>query len=125
MLETEPTAPCRHRIVIQLTEETGNEQVETMKLDLSSLKSVREFADTFKAKNLPLHMLVNNAGTDILEIYLFIGFGCRDFSSVLRFALPCYFVSPTGIMGLPERQETEDGFEMQMGVNHFVCVLLV
>ncbi|XP_020577817.1 short-chain dehydrogenase TIC 32, chloroplastic [Phalaenopsis equestris] len=37
-------------------------RVETMKLDLNSLKSVREFADNFIATNLPLNILINNAG---------------------------------------------------------------
>ncbi|XP_047433017.1 dehydrogenase/reductase SDR family member on chromosome X isoform X2 [Mugil cephalus] len=32
-------------------------------VDLTSLKSVRQFVHTFKAKRLPLHVLVNNAGT--------------------------------------------------------------
>lgn len=32
-----------------------------MKLDLASLASIREFVDAFKAKNLPLHYLINNA----------------------------------------------------------------
>ncbi|XP_042339489.1 dehydrogenase/reductase SDR family member on chromosome X-like, partial [Plectropomus leopardus] len=32
-------------------------------LDLTSLKSVRHFAQTFKNRGLPLHVLVNNAGT--------------------------------------------------------------
>lgn len=35
---------------------------EFMQLDLSSLKSVRNFAETFKSKHSQLHGLVNNAG---------------------------------------------------------------
>lgn len=37
-------------------------KVEAMTLDLSSLSSVREFAKKFLATQLPLHLLVNNAG---------------------------------------------------------------
>ena len=37
-------------------------QVEFMHLDLSSLASVRAFTTAFKARGLPLHILVNNAG---------------------------------------------------------------
>lgn len=37
-------------------------KVEAMALDLASLASVRAFADAFKAKGLPLHGLINNAG---------------------------------------------------------------
>jgi len=36
--------------------------VEAMALDLSSLVSVRSFADAFKARNRMLHVLCNNAG---------------------------------------------------------------
>ncbi|KAK3558280.1 hypothetical protein QTP86_014027 [Hemibagrus guttatus] len=36
-------------------------RVEAMTLDLASLRSVREFAEAFKAKKLPLHILVCNA----------------------------------------------------------------
>ena len=36
--------------------------VEFMRLDLSSLKSVKQFTVDFKQRNLPLHLLINNAG---------------------------------------------------------------
>eukprot|EP01122_Echinamoeba_exundans_P010263 TRINITY_DN3801_c0_g1_i1.p1 TRINITY_DN3801_c0_g1~~TRINITY_DN3801_c0_g1_i1.p1 ORF type:complete len:319 (+),score=63.80 TRINITY_DN3801_c0_g1_i1:23-958(+) len=36
--------------------------VEAMQLDLADLDSVRAFADSFEKKNLPLHLLINNAG---------------------------------------------------------------
>jgi len=39
-----------------------NENVEVMSLDLSSLGSVRKFCEEFRAKNIPLHILINNAG---------------------------------------------------------------
>jgi len=37
-------------------------RVDVLKLDLSSLKSVRTFADQFNSMNLPLNILINNAG---------------------------------------------------------------
>ncbi|BBN20187.1 hypothetical protein MPTK1_8g17160 [Marchantia polymorpha subsp. ruderalis] len=37
-------------------------KVEIMELDLSSLTSVRRFANEFLAKNVPLNILINNAG---------------------------------------------------------------
>uniref|UniRef100_A0A453DZX1 Short-chain dehydrogenase TIC 32, chloroplastic n=1 Tax=Aegilops tauschii subsp. strangulata TaxID=200361 RepID=A0A453DZX1_AEGTS len=37
-------------------------RVDVLKLDLSSLKSVRAFADQFNSMNLPLNILINNAG---------------------------------------------------------------
>uniref|UniRef100_A0A3Q3VYA9 Dehydrogenase/reductase (SDR family) X-linked n=1 Tax=Mola mola TaxID=94237 RepID=A0A3Q3VYA9_MOLML len=38
-------------------------KAEFMYLDLTSMKSVRQFAQTFRDRGLPLHILVNNAGT--------------------------------------------------------------
>lgn len=54
-----------------------------MELDLASLASIRKFVMNFKKKELPLHILVNNAGIMI-----------------------------------PPYSKTEDGFELQFGVNH-------
>jgi NAD(P)-dependent dehydrogenase (short-subunit alcohol dehydrogenase family) len=48
--------------VEEIKAETKNDKVEYMKLDLLSLTSVTEFLKEFKAKNLPLHLLLNNAG---------------------------------------------------------------
>ncbi|MDF5718229.1 MAG: SDR family NAD(P)-dependent oxidoreductase, partial [Rhizonema sp. NSF051] len=41
---------------------TGNQNVEFLPLDLASLDSVRTCVRLFNDKNLPLHILVNNAG---------------------------------------------------------------
>ena len=50
------------------TEHSGRQvNVESMQLDLSSFRSTKEFVDTFKAKNLPLHLLINNAGVAWLQ----------------------------------------------------------
>eukprot|EP01114_Cavostelium_apophysatum_P000007 TRINITY_DN10008_c0_g1_i1.p1 TRINITY_DN10008_c0_g1~~TRINITY_DN10008_c0_g1_i1.p1 ORF type:complete len:308 (-),score=70.34 TRINITY_DN10008_c0_g1_i1:49-972(-) len=52
--------------VVYITKEIANSEhkgtVELMILDLSDLKSVRQFAADFKTKGLPLHILINNAG---------------------------------------------------------------
>lgn len=37
-------------------------KVEVMELDLSSLESIRKFAGEFNGKNIPLHVLICNAG---------------------------------------------------------------
>ena len=37
-------------------------RIEFMKLDLASFKSTKDFTIAFKEKNLPLHILINNAG---------------------------------------------------------------
>ena len=37
-------------------------KLEYMLVDLSSFRSVKDFAEAFREKNLPLHVLINNAG---------------------------------------------------------------
>ena len=37
-------------------------EVELMKLDLASLQSTKQFIEDFIQKNLPLHLLICNAG---------------------------------------------------------------
>lgn len=68
----------------QAKKESGSKDLVLMKLDLSSLKSVRDFAKEFLSRYSKLHILINNAG----------------------------------IMMCPY-SKTEDGFEMQIGTNHF------
>ncbi|KYR03140.1 hypothetical protein DLAC_00640 [Tieghemostelium lacteum] len=46
----------------EISEQTGNDCIEFMKLDLLSLESVSNFAISFKSKNIPCHLLINNAG---------------------------------------------------------------
>lgn len=41
--------------------------VEFMKLDLASLESTKNFVESFKQKNLPLHVLICNAGIGLAE----------------------------------------------------------
>ncbi|XP_032736140.1 dehydrogenase/reductase SDR family member on chromosome X [Lontra canadensis] len=48
--------------VRQIQEETLNDKVEFLYCDLASLKSIRQFVQMFKKKEIPLHVLVNNAG---------------------------------------------------------------
>lgn len=54
----ERTAPALQEIAA----EVGRDRVEFLHLDLASLASVRQTADTFLARERPLHVLVNNAG---------------------------------------------------------------
>ncbi|CAK4082435.1 unnamed protein product [Aphanomyces euteiches] len=49
-------------VIKAIQEAAPNANVEFMELDLMSLKSVQAFTDAFKARGLPLHLLVNNAG---------------------------------------------------------------
>jgi NAD(P)-dependent dehydrogenase (short-subunit alcohol dehydrogenase family) len=66
-----------------VTAQVPDAQVEVRRVDLASLASIREFADTLRADVPTIDLLVNNAG----------------------------------VMAIP-RQETDDGFEMQLGTNH-------
>lgn len=45
-----------------ILKEDENARVDILKLDLSSIKSIREFADNLNALDLPLNILINNAG---------------------------------------------------------------
>ena len=48
--------------VDEIRKTTGNAQVEILALDLGDFASVRQCAQTFLARDLPLHLLINNAG---------------------------------------------------------------
>jgi dehydrogenase/reductase SDR family protein 13 len=54
----ERTAP----VVEEIGRRVGEDRVEFLKLDLSSLESVKKAADRFLTGGSPLHVLVNNAG---------------------------------------------------------------
>ncbi|KAL1330106.1 hypothetical protein AAHE18_12G088600 [Arachis hypogaea] len=45
-----------------ILQQNESARVEIMKLDLTSVKSVRSFAENFLARDLPLNILINNAG---------------------------------------------------------------
>ncbi|KAL1936489.1 hypothetical protein VTP01DRAFT_623 [Rhizomucor pusillus] len=49
-------------VVNEIKQETGNDKVEYIHLDLLSLASVKKFADEFKVRHEHLHILMNNAG---------------------------------------------------------------
>lgn len=47
----------------KLSKETGNSNLEVMGIDLSSMQSVVDFADRILERQLPIGLLMNNAGT--------------------------------------------------------------
>ena len=57
----EKSEPVRQQIV----EETGNDSVELLALDVSDMDHIRRFASEFAASGRPLHVLINNAGVMI------------------------------------------------------------
>ncbi len=72
------------KVVNEIKGKVPSAKLEVRKLDLSSLKSVQEFAEGFNQNYDRLDVLINNAGVMI-----------------------------------PPYGKTEDGFELQMGTNHF------
>jgi NAD(P)-dependent dehydrogenase (short-subunit alcohol dehydrogenase family) len=68
----------------RLQREAHGASAEVVELDMASLASIRAFAAAFAARNIPLDLLINNAG----------------------------------VMALPKRELTADGFERQFGTNH-------
>ncbi len=58
---------CRNRskseaVLADIKRDTGNARLEHMALDLASFASVDRFVAAFRARGLPLHLLLNNAG---------------------------------------------------------------
>jgi retinol dehydrogenase-12 len=61
---------CRTRekgdaVVREIVAATGNSKVECLPMELGDLDSVRACAESFLAKDLPLHLLINNAGLGV------------------------------------------------------------
>jgi retinol dehydrogenase-12 len=48
--------------VAAILKDTGSETVEFLQLDLSDLASVKRASEEFLSKEIPLHLLINNAG---------------------------------------------------------------
>lgn len=67
-------------------------KLEFMHLDLSSFVSTKRFADEFIAKNLDLHILINNAGI------AFIPFGEAYTISFLTLCMPSTTHTPDVVL---------------------------
>ncbi len=52
-------------VVEEIIKATGNSNVECLAMELGELDSVRACAEAFLARDLPLHLLVNNAGLGV------------------------------------------------------------
>ena len=50
------------KALAEIIENTGNKSVSLMLCDMSSMASIRDFANEFKKKHSQLDVLVNNAG---------------------------------------------------------------
>ena len=60
--------------VAKIKEASQNEKVEYELLNLSSLKSIKQCAETIKAKHKRIDILINNAGNHYVNLYLFLSF---------------------------------------------------
>ena len=87
--DTHKASQAKEDIIKQVNFEGHKGSITIEKLDLSSLKSVRECAFRILKRENKINILINNAG----------------------------------VMMCP-KDTTEDGFEMQMGTNHFGHALL-
>lgn len=67
-----------------LNDPKAKDTVHLLELDLTSLASIKSFADQVKKREPKINILINNAG----------------------------------VMAIPTREVTQDGFEMQFGTNH-------
>ncbi len=56
---------CLCRAADMINGALGNNNVEFMELDVGSFEKIRSFVQKFRAKNQPLHILVNNAGIHV------------------------------------------------------------
>jgi WW domain-containing oxidoreductase len=45
-------------VIEELKKSTGNDKIEVMEIDLNSLQSVRNFVVKFRARNLPINILI-------------------------------------------------------------------
>ncbi len=72
------------------------------------------FATWCAAKNLPLHVLINNAGTFFLPPKHDMS-ACR-FTPCARIRIFC--LNELGVMAIPDFETTSDGLEKQWGTNH-------
>ncbi|NVM56274.1 MAG: SDR family oxidoreductase [Candidatus Helarchaeota archaeon] len=71
-----------------IKQKSGNDSVDLMIADLSSMNSIRQFAADFKAKYKKLHVLINNAGVHLAEHILTVdGYECTFATNHLGYFL--------------------------------------
>ncbi|CAG8789673.1 23839_t:CDS:2 [Racocetra persica] len=104
--------------VEKIKSETGNQNVEFLQLDLKKLRSVKECAEKFLARNLPLHILINNAGITTKEFSLTDDGIQEEFGLLTKLLLPKIKASqPARIVNLSSHAHrafaSEGGFDFE------------
>jgi len=87
----------------QIKDSTKNQNVEIAKLDLGNLDSVRAFAKEFLAKDLPLNILINNAGIMAVPFQLLEGYESQFATNHLGHFLLAVLLLPALKKGAPSR----------------------
>jgi len=82
---------------------TGNQNIEIGKLDLGSFASIREFAKHFLDRNLPLNILINNAGIMAVPFQLIEGYEAQFATNHLGHFLLTTLLIPALSKGAPSR----------------------
>lgn len=92
----------------EIESSVDNAKLTLLKLDLADLQSIEDFVESFNQLEIPLNILINNAGKQNENKFI----PSRIF---LLTKFPSFF-HQTGIMAIPYK-ETNNGFEMQFGVS--------
>jgi NAD(P)-dependent dehydrogenase (short-subunit alcohol dehydrogenase family) len=87
----------------QIKKSTNNDKVEIIRLDLGSFDSVREFAKQFLSKNLPLNILINNAGIMAVPLNMIEGYESQLATNHFGHWLLTTLLLPALIQGKPSR----------------------
>jgi len=120
MAVRDPSALVVREVLEDLIESLGADvasRLELLPLDLSSLASVRTAAAVVLARQVPLHLLINNAGT---SCFICICLACATDAAG---HLPTPDRLCLGIMACP-RSRSADGYELQFATNHLGHFLL-
>jgi len=91
------------KVADEIIQESGNPDVEVMKLDLGSFDSVRNFVSEFLKRGVPLHLLINNAGVFSTEFSTIDGIETHFYINHLSHFLLTNLLLDTIIASAPAR----------------------
>ena len=98
----------------------SEEDISFMQLDVSSLASVRAFAKAYKSKNIPLHVLLCNAGIMMGPQRVSVdGIDLQIATNYLGHFLLCTLLKDTLVASAPARFVHVSSVAARMGAIHF------